>query len=355
MLYSYGSFLSKITLSLLCIVVPVPYVSINPSKKREVQVVSFYNFFMAIEKTKEQLKQDLFNKVKGIRMLLDNIDQLSLETEERFEMAKLVATSLRSIFIRDKENKFKNLIERTGFDQKLLFPINAHSLLNLYANYPFLSFKIIDNKTMVEISDDVDKKGVVWNCYITFSSWLNEIVIDTKCPDISLISRYLLVRIVSDKEGAHVDDTIDEDLSKMMKCDVVPVFIEGIEKDEARKELEAKSVFYETIIAIAKEFVYVFEEFQNSKISLIGPSRFCGVIQVFKYKNDKFKLHRFGTISRDFEENVYNSSRFHKCEVFKKIANNYEIKQGKMKYTSIILNEDDLLNGEYMGTYIYGE
>lgn len=41
MLYSYGSFLSKITLSLLCIVVPVPYVSINPSKKKEVQVV-FY-------------------------------------------------------------------------------------------------------------------------------------------------------------------------------------------------------------------------------------------------------------------------------------------------------------------------
>ena len=43
MLYSYGSFLSKITLSLLCIVVPVPYVSINPSKKREVQVVLNYN------------------------------------------------------------------------------------------------------------------------------------------------------------------------------------------------------------------------------------------------------------------------------------------------------------------------
>lgn len=33
MLYSYGSFLSKITLSLLCIVVPVLYESINPSKK----------------------------------------------------------------------------------------------------------------------------------------------------------------------------------------------------------------------------------------------------------------------------------------------------------------------------------
>lgn len=39
MLYSYGSFLSKITLSLLCIVVPVPYVSINPSRQKVIQVV----------------------------------------------------------------------------------------------------------------------------------------------------------------------------------------------------------------------------------------------------------------------------------------------------------------------------
>ena len=39
MLYSYGSCLSKITLSLLCIVVPVTYLSINPLKKNEMQVV----------------------------------------------------------------------------------------------------------------------------------------------------------------------------------------------------------------------------------------------------------------------------------------------------------------------------
>lgn len=40
MLYSHGSILSNMTLSLLCIVMPVPYVSINPSKKKEVQVFS---------------------------------------------------------------------------------------------------------------------------------------------------------------------------------------------------------------------------------------------------------------------------------------------------------------------------
>ncbi len=48
MLYSYGSFLSNIALSLLCIVVPVPYVSINPSKKREVQVVLMFSYIKRI-------------------------------------------------------------------------------------------------------------------------------------------------------------------------------------------------------------------------------------------------------------------------------------------------------------------
>lgn len=42
MLYLYGSFLSKINLSLMCIVVPVPYVPINPSKKRIIQVIILY-------------------------------------------------------------------------------------------------------------------------------------------------------------------------------------------------------------------------------------------------------------------------------------------------------------------------
>ena len=51
MLYSYGSFLSEIILSLLCIVVSVPYVSINPSKRNVVQVILYknnYPFFKRI-------------------------------------------------------------------------------------------------------------------------------------------------------------------------------------------------------------------------------------------------------------------------------------------------------------------
>ena len=39
MFYLYGSFLSKITLSLLCIYVTVPYMSINPIRKQIVQVI----------------------------------------------------------------------------------------------------------------------------------------------------------------------------------------------------------------------------------------------------------------------------------------------------------------------------
>ena len=46
MLYSDGSFLSMITLSLLYIVMLVLYVSINQSKQREVQVALDYKGFV---------------------------------------------------------------------------------------------------------------------------------------------------------------------------------------------------------------------------------------------------------------------------------------------------------------------
>lgn len=50
MLYSYGNLLSRITLSLLCIVVPNPYVSMNPSKKREEQALLKYNKTICLTK-----------------------------------------------------------------------------------------------------------------------------------------------------------------------------------------------------------------------------------------------------------------------------------------------------------------
>lgn len=62
MLYSYGSFLSKITLSLLCIAAPVPYVSISPSKKREVQV--FNQFLVNQEKWLDNSYMDTINNAK---------------------------------------------------------------------------------------------------------------------------------------------------------------------------------------------------------------------------------------------------------------------------------------------------
>ena len=69
MLYSYGSFLSKITLSLSCIVVPVPYVSINPSKKKEAQVVSkpFFNDLICIKILLDKKEHDYGFQIKRFK------------------------------------------------------------------------------------------------------------------------------------------------------------------------------------------------------------------------------------------------------------------------------------------------
>ena len=348
MLYSYGSFLSKITLSLLCIVAPVPYVSINPSKKREVQAVLVYTLIM--KKTKEQLIQDLQSKIKGLKILISTITNLEFESEERIEISRAIATNLRAVLSAGDDGK--NLVEKCGLGAKLLFPLYGYYSLNLVPTYQLLMCTISNNNIFVSTSDDIGKENVVWKTYLTFSSWLNEVVIDTKLPNVEPISRFLAIKIISDKEGAHVDDKVEQHLFEMCQSSVLPVRVDGFLEN---KEIKAKSIFCETIVSIAKEFVFSYENYQNNRIELIGPSKFNGVIQVYTANNTKFNLYKFGTTSKEYEEHSYNSNSYYECKIYQKTANVYQIKQGTMKYSSIILNENDLIAGDFLGTFLYGK
>ena len=127
MLYSYGSFLSKITLSLLCIMVPVPYVSINPSKKREVQVVSDYNFLMS-KKKKHHYIQEAFLKNFSLGEQIFVFDKAKNEIRKSnvydvFEANNFYRIPIRSywgsIGTEEKEKTNSDIIDRLGkpFDE----------------------------------------------------------------------------------------------------------------------------------------------------------------------------------------------------------------------------------------------
>lgn len=302
------------------------------------------------QKTKQQLIQDLQSKIKGLKVLITTVTNLEYESEERIEISRTIATSLRAILSSDSSGK--NLIVKCGLDTKLLFPLYGYYSINLIPTYQLLTSTIKNNDVFVSTSDEVGKENVVWNTYLTFSSWVNEIVIDTKLPNVEPISRFLAIKIVSDKEGAHVDNKIEYHLFEMCQNSILPIRVDGFLENT---EIKAKSIFCETIISIAKELVFAYDNYQNNRIELIGPSKKNGVIQVFSANNPKFKLYKFETTSKEHEERSYNSNSFYECKIYQKTANVYHIKQGSMKYSSIILSAEDLLNGEFLGTYLYGK
>ena len=305
---------------------------------------------MENQKTKQQLIQDMQSKIKGLKILLSTILTLDFESEERIEISRTIATNLRAVLSVGKDGK--NLIAKCGLDNKMLFPMYGHYSLNLVPTYQLLKCTFRNNNLYVSPFDDIGKENVIWNVYLTPSSWLNEIVIDTKLPNVEPISRFLAIKIVSDKEGAHVDDEIEQHLFEMCNANVLPVRVDGCVENQ---EIKAKSIFCETIIAIAKELVFAYDNYQNNRIELIGPSKFNGVIQVYSSKNKRFKLYKFGIVSKEYEEHSCNSNSYYECKIYQKTANIYQIKQGPMKYSSVILKDDDLLNGDFVGSFLYGK
>jgi len=305
---------------------------------------------MLRQKTRQQLIQDLQSKIKGLKILTETITNLELESEERIEISRAIATELRAVLSAGADGKC--LVEKCGLNTKLIFPMYGYYSLNLIPTYQLLMCTIRNNNVFVSTSEDVGKENVVWRTYLTFSSWLNEIVIDTKLPNVEPISRFLAIKIISDKEGAHVDNEIEQHLFEMCQNSVLPVRIKGSLED---KEIKAKSIFCETIVSIAKELIFSYENYQNNRVELIGPSEKNGVIQVYLAKNAKFKLYKFGTTSKEYKEHSYNSNSYYECKIYQKIANVYQIKQGTMKYSSIILDDKDLLDGDCVGTFLYGK
>ena len=201
------------------------------------------------KKTREQLKKDLDQKLKGIRNLLTLALASDLESDERVEYSNSIATSLRAILFGDKSNNYKSLIHRVEVDKKLLFPIyDVLACIKLLPTYNLLQFSIHGSDIKVEISASIFKTGGFWGTYVTFDSWLNEIVIDTKMQGVEPLSRLLIIKIISDTIGAHVDDSIEEHIFNMNKYKLLPVVIKDGVEIEKDSEEATRSIMCETVL-----------------------------------------------------------------------------------------------------------
>ena len=294
-------------------------------------------------KTKIQLKQDLESKIVGLQALLETAFKKGKETTERIELSITVATILRAILCGDRNNSYKSLVERTDYHNHLLFPLyDSTACLNIIPTYNLLSFAIDSNDGVsVFINENVFKndKGH-WNVYLTFETWLNEIIIDTKLKEVEPLTRYDVIKIAADKMGAHVDNEIEKHIYEMSKHDLLPVIISNGKEIERNLEVKAKTILCETILAIAQELIISFERYKNSSIDIVGPSNQKIRLQKFLFLNSSKKEPI--KVSVTFKEELflthtYNSNSYYECEVYEKECSKYSIKSSKNTFVSIVV------------------
>lgn len=308
------------------------------------------------KKTKEQLKKDLEQKVKGIKNLLKLALDCKLESDERVEYSNSIATSLRAILFGDPKNDNKSLIHRVDLDEKLLFPIyDFMTCLNIVPAYNLLQFVVCNTDVKTKISDELFKTGGFWGAYATFDSWLNEIVIDTKLPDVEPLSRLLIIKIISDTIGAHVDDNVEEHIFNMNKHKLLPVVIKNGIEIKKDTEIATKSIMCESVLAIAKEFLDFYEIFLSVHPKLIGQAPIEIRVQKYLCSKPKFELIKYGMARTDIQitVNTYNSNSFFECDIYSKTVSLYSLAFNHRLFKFVVVNYKDILNGKYLGKSIY--
>lgn len=310
------------------------------------------------EKSVEQLKKELSQKINAIKLILSQALDCALESDERIEFSNIIAGSLRAILYGDKQNGFKSLIERVGYESKLLFPIyNFGECLNLIPTYNLLQFLVNDSGAKVTISDNLFKTGGMWGAYLTFDSWINEVVIDTKLKDVEPLSRLLIIKIIADTAGVHVDSTIEEHVFNMSKHDLLPVVVrDGVEVPR-NLEIKTESIFCETILAIANELVESYETWLAVSPTIIDPSKTIVRVQKYQLPNQKsqYKSLKFNAIQKGlpFQVNSYNSNSYYECEIYSREVSKYEVIKDRRRFEFIIVDYEFVLEGDYLGKSLY--
>jgi len=234
-------------------------------------------------KTINELESKLHEGIRYIRKLLQDVSNISFSDSMRTEIACSIATKMRVLLVDTK--MCKSLLNQLGIKDKILFPIEPKTN-DLASNLVFSSLLVgLRVSTKGEFycipqlpSFDLRLSG-------TFQTWFDEIVIDTKGNDFSLVSRSNVIRILSDNEGgAHEDPSYNNDYYNV-------VFNNGfrIVWENGEEKGLANNFFVEALFVIANEFLFAVDTFYKyikGKLRYIKETRF-NAVSISYLKDDK--------------------------------------------------------------------
>lgn len=202
-----------------------------------------------MKKDQKELYTKLETIVKYIENTLDSALKLECANPLRAEYAITLATRLRVLL--NDENKNTSLLSLLKIKKLLLFQANKCDLMYIIpANMVFtsaLTSTIITNDTLYcKVNEFTPDENILY----TFDAWWNEIIIDSKCEELSQISRRDVILTLADKEGgAHVDDKYDKAYYQALDGGIVCHTSNG---EEIRI---SNNVYAESALYIAQELI----------------------------------------------------------------------------------------------------
>lgn len=271
-----------------------------------------------MKRSELELRKTFKRKVDAIGKLLEMVSQEEPLSELRQEMAVLMAVNLRSLFC---YSSCKPLITNARMENCLIFPLyDRLTPFNELGDFLLVGSHCQEQKCTFKSETAYRLDGtLVPSTWLSYQSWINQIVIDIKATDFPPLTRLDVIKILADREGAHVDPRIHPFVRLIESNSVIPfeIIIEGKEC-----EADCSNLLCETIITMAKELVFVYK-YTNPPIMWTRKSEPDFMLRVFDYSDEKSKRYKY-TVCKD-GPNLYNTNRKWPCRISSHPIGSYDL------------------------------
>ncbi|MDD4212924.1 MAG: hypothetical protein PHY42_05985 [Bacilli bacterium] len=210
---------------------------------------------MNYTKSFEDLLKSLEDKIEYLKLLVKESLDESVRSSIRIQKINSISVILRDLTI-DSGNQ-QSLISKLNIKHLFYFQYKNFVLAgknNLVPNCLLVGFRIQNDSLYFYPILDSDSR-----LYFGIIEWLNEVVLDDKEEKDNLVTRYEIIRAISDKEGAHTDKDYDP---KFYKIGIANRLNIQYEIDGQVKKSE-NNIYYESIIAIANELINAYSLYKT--------------------------------------------------------------------------------------------
>ena len=251
------------------------------------------------------LRHSFEDKVTLLERLLNQAQQESTLSKMRNEYAYAVAVILRSLYCKDSSGI--PLVESSQLVDAIIYPFrNPLDVFNELRGTMLVDYEI--SKSRCCFSSSSLSINLVPSSYLSYYSWINEVVVDLKMEGYPPLTRGEVIKTIADKNGAHFDVDLDKYSDCLEQGNIV--FL-TITIDGETCLFDCRNLLTETVLSIADEVVFSYKYLRNYELTSQATSNFA--LYVFDYSIGDRCKYKYAICSPIIKK--YNTNKYYQCEI----------------------------------------